>query len=140
MRLLSRREHSKLEIKQKLAQRKCPPDEIVQAIKYCVENDWLNETRFIRSLLRTSVAKGHGWQRICFDAKKKGIDLSELESIEQSEPHDWYELAKEVLCKKFGDLDGHLPVVEYKERAKWFRFLQQRGFSFDEINYAISGK
>ena len=46
---------------------------------------------------------------------------------------DWFELAKTTAQQKFGD---NYPV-DVKEKAKRIRFLQYRGFSFDQINYAI---
>ena len=138
VRLLSRRDHSIYEMQQKLKLRQCPPDEITAAINYCLENDWLNDQRFAASFLRLGVSKGHGWQRICFDAKSKGINSALIEQAEKNAPHDWFELAKELALKRFADIHGTLPDVDYKQRAKWFRYLQYRGFSFDEINYALS--
>jgi len=46
---------------------------------------------------------------------------------------NWLELAKDVKCKKFGDSK----FLDYKEKAKQKRFLQSRGFGFDEINQAF---
>ena len=125
-------------MQQKLRLRQCPEDEIAAAIAHCLASDWLNDQRFAASFLRLGVSKGHGWQRICFDAKTKGIHIKLIEQAEQGAPHDWFALAKELAQKRFGDRHGILPEVDYKQRAKWFRYLQYRGFSFDEINYALS--
>ncbi|MBV7297754.1 recombination regulator RecX [Enterovibrio sp. NIFS-20-8] len=138
MGMLSRRDHSELELRQKLAQRQCPADEIDAAIEHCLYHNWLDDKRFAEMLLRHGVGKGHGWQRICFDAKRKGISTALLETAQDSQQHDWYELAKELACRRFGDIDGNLPEVDFKQRAKWTRYLQSRGFSFDQINYALS--
>jgi regulatory protein len=42
---------------------------------------------------------------------------------------DWYELAAQVSTKRF----GHQAPADAKEKAKRSRFLQQRGFDFDQI-------
>mgnify|MGYP000326458574 CR=1 FL=1 len=46
---------------------------------------------------------------------------------------NWFELAKDVKYKKFGDSK----FLDYKEKSKQKRFLQSRGFGFDEINQAF---
>lgn len=138
--MLARRDHSELELRQKLAQRQCPPEEIDAAIAHCLYHQWLDDNRFAAMLLRHGVSKGHGWQRICFDAKRKGISTALLEAAQENQQHDWYELAKDLASRRFGDLDGVLPEVDFKQRAKWTRYLQSRGFSFDQINYALSNQ
>ena len=47
---------------------------------------------------------------------------------------DWFKLAKDTAQLKFGS--DH--EVDAKEKAKRMRFLQYRGFSFDQINYALN--
>ncbi|WP_425291142.1 regulatory protein RecX [Enterovibrio nigricans] len=136
--MLARRDHSELELRQKLAQRQCSPEDIDAAIENCHYHHWLDDQRFAESLLRQGVYKGHGWQRICFDAKRKGISAAQLESAQKNQQHDWYELAKALAQRRFGDLDGIFPDVDFKQRAKWVRYLNSRGFTFDQINYALT--
>ncbi|OEE61673.1 RecX family transcriptional regulator [Enterovibrio norvegicus FF-33] len=138
MGMLARRDHSELELRQKLAKKQCPPEDIDIAIEHCHYHGWLDDKRFAEATLRHGVAKGHGWQRICFDAKRKGITTPMLEAAQENQQHDWYELAKELAIRRFADLDGFFPDVDFKQRAKWTRYLQSRGFSFDQINYAFS--
>ncbi|ODA31356.1 RecX family transcriptional regulator [Veronia pacifica] len=140
MGLLSRRDHSELELRQKLAQRQCPPEDIETAIHYCTEHNWLNDQRFAEALLRQGIAKGHGWQRICLDARKKGVDMSFLDLAQENAQYDWYEIARETALRKYGDLDGQIPAVEFKEQARRIRYLQYRGFNYDQINYALSSE
>ena len=140
MGLLSRRDHSELELRQKLAQRQCPPEDIDFAIQHCLEHNWLNDQRFAESLLRHGIMKGHGWQRICLDARKKGIAQSFLDLAQENDQHDWYEVARDVALRKFGDPEGTIPRVDMKEHAKRVRYLQYRGFNFDQIKYALSSE
>ncbi|MEZ8029881.1 regulatory protein RecX [Enterovibrio norvegicus] len=136
--LLARRDHSELELRQKLAQKQYPPEDIDTAIEHCFYHGWIDDKRFAESMLRQGVLKGHGWQRICFDAKRKGISTPLLETAQENQQHDWYALAKELAVRRFGDYDGVLPEADFKQRSKWMRYLQSRGFNFDQINYALS--
>jgi len=71
--------------------------------------------------------QGKGPVIISSELKKRGIESFDLSIF------DWFELAKEVREKKFGQ---NLPL-DYKTKAKQKRFLKSRGFSFDEINQAF---
>lgn len=136
---MSRRDHSELELQQKLLQRQFPPQEISLALEYCRENGWLDDARFAGSLLRQGVSKHHGWMRICQEAKRKGIEIDVLECAERDADIDWYALAKDAAQKKYANFDGIIPPPsDVKEKAKRMRYLQYRGFNFDQINYALS--
>ncbi|WP_242413580.1 MULTISPECIES: regulatory protein RecX [Salinivibrio] len=136
--LLARRDHSVHELTQKLSQRGFDDDAITLSINDCLERGWLDDARFATSLLRQGINKHHGWLRICQDAKRKGIDIELLARAEQDAEVDWYLLAKETAIRKYADLDGRLPPVEHKVKAKRMRFLQSRGFNFDQIQYALN--
>ena len=65
--------------------------------------------------------------KIAFELKGRGIHKFNLTAF------DWSKLAKEVRIKKF----GHGTPLDFKDQAKQKRFLQSRGFGFDEINQAF---
>ena len=48
--------------------------------------------------------------------------------------YDWYKHALDIYRKKY----THKPIMDYNERAKRSRFMQQRGFSSAQIQYAMS--
>ena len=77
------------------------------------------------SLMRYN--QGKGPVIISSELSKRGIKSFDLSIF------DWFELAKEVRKKKFGQ---NFPS-DYKTQAKQKRFLASRGFSFDEINKAF---
>ncbi|OOE90387.1 RecX family transcriptional regulator [Salinivibrio sharmensis] len=138
MGLLARRDHSVHELQQKLTQRGFDQDTIALTLDECLARGWLDDSRFAASLLRQGVSKHHGWLRICQDAKRKGIDTELLARAEQEQDVDWYTLAREAAQRKYADLDGRLPPTDQKGKAKRMRFLQSRGFNFDQIQYALS--
>jgi regulatory protein len=47
---------------------------------------------------------------------------------------DWWQLAYQVKEKKFGDL----VEKDWKQKQRQHRFLLNRGFNIDQINYAIA--
>ena len=46
---------------------------------------------------------------------------------------DWFELAVKVFDKKY----ACKPAKDFKEQQKWQRFLYYRGFTHEQIRYAI---
>lgn len=137
IKLLSRRDYASQELRTRLLERQYANDDIEKILRYCHEHNWLNDERFAETLLRQKAAKGYGWQRICADARKKGIDIVLLQKAQAEQQHDWFYLARAVAIKRFGDLDGTILSVDQKTKAKRQRFLFQRGFNQDEINYAL---
>lgn len=132
--LLSRRDHGEHELGQKLQQKGYPEQEIAQAIAFCLEHRFLDDLRFAHSQVRQHISKGHGERRIRQELQQKRVDGDLVEQALHEEGTDWFELARQTAQKKFSDLRGR----DAKEYAKRVRFLQYRGFSFDQIQYALS--
>lgn len=57
-----------------------------------------------------------------------------IETAMEEEPQDWFELARTAAEKKFKGMKAK----DQKEYAKQVRFMQYRGYSFDQISYALS--
>ncbi|MDG1753202.1 MAG: regulatory protein RecX [Thalassotalea sp.] len=127
--LLSRREHSALELRNKLRLREFQDDEISIVIDYLVENDYLSESRFADSVYRTRVNKGYGKRFIENELAQKGVSSTDINAAAQELDVNWYHQVEIVYKKRFSDT----PIIEQKDKAKRIRFLQHRGFSTDEI-------
>jgi regulatory protein len=69
------------------------------------------------------------------DIRQKGIQDDLLAAAVEVSDIDWLALARDVAERKF----GNRPAKEQKDKAKRMRFLQYRGFNFDQIKYALSG-
>jgi regulatory protein len=125
MDLLSRREHSVCELTRKLKQREFEIDEIDAAIATLQQDNLQSDSRFIESIVHYRINAGFGPIKIKYELRQKGIsdDLGDdyLSSLEV----DWNLHMAEQRIKKFGE---DIPV-EYKEKMKQARFLQNRGFS-----------
>jgi regulatory protein len=129
MDLLSRREHSRKQLFDKLAQRGFDEQEIVSALAQLESENLLNDKRFAESYLNYRIQKGFGPLRIRHELGDKGI-APELIEIEMEKCADlWGELIQQQREKKFGAL---IPQ-DYKEKMKQARFLQNRGFSAESV-------
>jgi len=131
--LLTRRDHGEYELYQKLILKGFSEEEVEQAVVYCQGHGYLDDVRFAKSQVRQHIAKGHGERRIRQELQQKRVDNDTINIAVERESVDWFELARETAEKKFKQLSAS----DQKEYAKRVRFLQYRGFSFDQIQYAL---
>jgi len=139
MDLLARREHSRLELLTKLQTRfrkrlKGSVDEAcVEAIQFQIDRltdeGLQSDYRLAGSVIRSRSGRGHGPVKIGGELRQKGLNDSVISAAFLEENIDWFEKAREVSHRKFG---AESPANS-AEKAKRGRFLQQRGFSWDQI-------
>lgn len=129
MDLLSRREHSRKQLFDKLSQRGFEAEEINQAVDYLQLENLLNDERFAESYLNMRVQKGYGPLRIRQELSIKGISSDIIEKTMVNLSGEWTELMKQQREKKFG---VEIPS-DYREKMKQARFLQNRGFSVESV-------
>lgn len=131
--LLSRREHSRAELKAKLERKfSDQTDAIESQLDRVEEQGYLSDIRFTEAYIHMRMKRGFGLARIKQELLYKGVEdetlqtvLCELEgdlSIE-AESH-----LSRVWHKKFGT-----PPADLKQRAKQQAYLRYRGFSADDI-------
>lgn len=130
LQLLARREHSTQELRRKLSAKGFAIPEIEAALTQLTQDKLLSEQRFIESFVQSRISKGYGPLQIQGQLYERGVERSLIEASLDSKAQHWYEHARRVHGKRFGE---HLPS-DYNERAKQARFLQQRGFTLDQIN------
>lgn len=133
VKLLSRREHSAFEIRQKLAQRDFGESEIAQAITELQQGGWLSDERYAEAYVRMRRNKGYGPVRIAMELKERGVNDAVVEHYLQADNEIWRQILKQQYQKKYNDE----PVADYSDRAKRIRFLQYRGFPLDIIYQVI---
>ncbi|NOH80902.1 recombination regulator RecX [Vibrio sp. RE86] len=132
--LLSRRDHGEYELYQKLSLKGYEDEDIQKAVNFCLDHNYLDDLRYAKSQVRQHVYKGHGERRIRQELNQKRVSESVIEKALAEEPQDWFELAKSTAEKKFKGIKAK----DQKEYAKQVRFLQYRGYSFDQISYALN--
>ncbi len=127
LKMLMRREHSKLELSQKLQAKGFDIVDVNSSISKLVQQNYQSDDRFSEGFILMRFNQGKGPVKIASELKMRGIDTFDLSIF------DWFKLAKEIRQRKFGDASS----LDYTEMAKQKRFLQSRGFNLDQINQAF---
>ncbi len=130
---LARREHSPQEIHNKLIHRGCSKAVAATVTTQLEAETLLSEERFIESLIRVRRNRGFGPLRIQKELHDKGVSPDIIDSWVDVRAREWIEAVKEVRRKKFGSARPKI----YAERAKQARFLQYRGFTYDQIQQVL---
>ena len=130
MDFLARREHSETELRRKLATRGFDAALIETTLAGLVADNLLSNSRFAEAFVHSRFQRGSGPQKIHAELRERGIDEGLIEDAIAGYGPQWRERVKQVREKKFG---SHLPE-DFKERARQMRFLQQRGFTTEQIS------
>lgn len=128
LRLLTRREQSNKELRNKLLQKGFSSSEIGALIQELQQQKLQSDTRFAEMLIHNRLQHGYGLLRIKADLHQHGI--SEEDYIKfLPEPETWLELLQQARSKRFGK-----PIPnDFKGLAQQARFLQYRGFTSEQI-------
>lgn len=126
--LLSRREHSLQELRQKILKKYSPIDLCLldDALHRLKENGLQSNERFCECYIRSRLAKGFGLERIENELRERGI-ADGVRGVEQE--FDINAVLASVWRKKFKVLPA-----DFEEKTKHIRFLRYRGFSQGDID------
>jgi regulatory protein len=131
--LLARREHSRQELLRKLRQRGFAEADLRPVLEELAAAQLQSDTRYAESYARSRAERGFGPLRIRAELQERGIDASGIEAALAGLEADWELQAREAREKRFG---GE-PPEDLKQRTRQTRFLQQRGFSHDQVRAAL---
>lgn len=127
---LARREHSERELARKLNGRGFDPELVEATLADLVAERLLSNSRFVEAFVHSRFQRGSGPQKIHAELRERGIDAALIQDGMRAYDTRWLELVREVREKKFG---SDLPA-DFRERSRQMRFLQQRGFSPEQIS------
>ncbi|MEK9766972.1 MAG: recombination regulator RecX [Thalassolituus sp.] len=131
--LLSRRDYSRRELWRKLAPKAVSSEDLESVLDDLSQRNWQSDERVAAMFLRSRSGRGLGPRRLQQELQQKGIS-SELTSETLSESdQDWFENAREVAGRKARSIGLDHPEL----KNKLWRFMSYRGFSGDQITYAI---
>jgi regulatory protein len=133
LRLLSSREHSRLELERKLQQYEVAPGELAVALDDLQAKGFISEQRVIESVVNRRAAK-LGAARIKQELQAKGLTPDAIAQAVSDLRTSELARAREVWRKKFVD-----QPQDASERARQMRFLASRGFAGDTIHRVVSG-
>jgi len=129
LRLLTRREHSQKELRDKLVQQGFDSSEVQAVISDLAQQNWQSDQRFAESYARHRIKKGFGPIKINYEIQQRGIHNFDPDSILLDLAESWLEILEQVYRKKY----TKIKPVTHAERSKQSRFLLQRGFSSEMI-------
>jgi len=123
--LVSRREHSRYELMQKLDKRYPNTTPIIEDVLDKLEtNKILDDERFAEMYLNSRARKGFGPRKIEMELHSKKVDSFFISNAVEAY-ESWLENAQRELKKKFKDQKP----TDYQSKMKQKQFLFTRGFS-----------
>lgn len=133
LRFLSMREHSRLELKRKLARHAEEDDDIDALLDFLEKNNWLSQERFAESLIHRKASR-YGNSRVMAELQSHGVNGEQLAELKSNLAESETARAVEVWQRKFGTV-----AQDAAERSKQMRFLMARGFSSSAVRAALKG-
>ena len=131
MELLARREHSRLELRQKLLQRGYPSELIDPALEQLIEERLLDEGRYAEIYACGRADKGYGPLRIARELRERGIAQDVVQQALATLENDWPRTLRTLHRKRFQAL---IPV-DAAGRLQQTRLFRQHGFTLDQIRH-----
>ncbi len=133
LRYLANREHSRSELQQKLQNQGYDISVIHDVLDDLAAQDYQSDKRFAESYTRYRINKGYGILYIRQALRQRGVSYDLIEIVLAQHEDIWFDLVREVQQKHF----LHNPSNP-REYAKQVRFLQYRGFTQEQIRYAVT--
>ena len=128
--LLSRRPHSRRELKDKLLRRGVSEEDAEDCVQWLSDRGFLDDEEYAGAVARHYAAKGYGAGRVRSELQRRGIDR-ELAADTLSDFPDNAGKIDTFLARKLTDVNDREAVR--KVSAALFR----RGFSWEEIRAAL---
>ncbi|WP_028357876.1 recombination regulator RecX [Brackiella oedipodis] len=126
--ILSRREHSEAELRQKLLKFSTDRAEIDAVITRLQKENWQSDQRFVQAFVHSHDFKW-GSRKILDALKPHDLSTQQIQEVQEQLRESEYDRAYAVWSRKF----AHKPCLTLKDKAKQIRFLSARGFSADVV-------
>ncbi len=134
--ILSRAEHSALDLKNKLLKKGYDREDVEDTIRRLCEAGYLSDERYARAYIRRNLAS-KDVRLICRELGQKGIRLTPedplVSEVLQEEEFSEEEALESLVYRKLRGKDSS----DEKERRRLIAYLQRRGFSYRAIQDAV---
>lgn len=127
--LLSRREHTRLELSRKLKAKKFSSGEIDELLSLLKSEGLQSDARYTENYVYSRRKRGFGPMKIKLELQERGISTNLINAHVDAGSQAWLDTARREYVKKFGDQT----TESLREKTKRVRFLQSRGFTSDII-------
>lgn len=122
--LLARREHSTLELRQKLKHRGFSEVDVEDVVEQLLTNNLLSDERFTETYINMRKHRGFGPLRIANELRERGVGADLIDQYLDKNSAEWRVVMQRQYAKKYGDEQAG----DYAEKAKRAKYLQNRGF------------
>jgi len=137
---LSRREYGAIELKKKLIKFGFEESIVSVAMEQVQKNNLQCDHRFAEAYIRSRSKRGMGPQKIELELNQKWIDeglfYETVRQLSSEGELDWFQIIQDEYEKKYRNTEPS----NYNEWTKRARFLQGRGFTFEQINTVLSSQ
>ena len=127
MRLLARREHSRAELRRKLAVHVVEGDDLEAVLEDLAARGWLSDARYAEQSIRAK-SRRYGPVKLAHVLRAKGVDEETIAAGFRAAGADGASSLEAVWRSRF-----KAPPGNERERARQVRFLQGRGFALEEV-------
>jgi regulatory protein len=127
MRLLARREHSREELRRKLAPKVQEGEDLDATLDALMKEGWLSDARFAEISIRAK-ARRFGPRMLVHQLRGKGVGEEEIAQAFRAAGEEGASSIEKVWASRF-----HAPATNDREKARQVRFLQARGFALEDI-------
>ena len=128
--LLSRREHSRVELSRKLSAHAQSPEELSTLLDALAKEGWQSDERFVQGFVHRKAGQ-QGLVKIIQELTQQGIDATQVAQVRLELKGSEFARAQGVWQKKFSRSGPPLTAPDY---ARQGRFLASRGFSSEVIH------
>jgi len=130
---LAMREHSVVELQQKLDRKGMPADVVADLLADLQQQNLLSNERFAEVYWRQRGEKGFGPTKITYELQQKGINDNLIQQVQLDSEIDFYAVIKQVYVKKYASK----ACDTLQEKAKRQGFLYRRGFPTELIRTVL---
>ncbi len=134
--LLTRREHSRVELTRKLTSRGVEPDDARLVVDKLAKAGWQDDMRFAELLVRSRANTGYGPVRIRAELATHALSAEVIATALEEFECDWSGNAGDLLRRRH-------PAALSGDRAaqrKAADFLLRRGFGMDQVMCALQAR
>jgi len=131
--LLSRREHSRVELIRKLSAHAQSLDELNALLDALAKEGWQSDERFVQGFVHRKAGQ-QGLAKIAQELTQQGIEATQVAQVRLELKDSEFERAQSVWQKKFSNSGPPQNTTEY---ARQGRFLASRGFSHEVIHRVL---
>lgn len=132
--LLTRRDHTTIELKRKLAAKGYSADPISEVLARLAKEGYLDDRRFAERWTESALKSGRGYGlRILQELQQKGIPREIASGVvaEATAEYPEHDALKAIVSRRFSAFDPASAPLKEKQRV--YSYLQRHGFSLQTI-------